>query len=187
MPYWHYQEVLTWYLHQPESHQLSLHKVAYGVMDIRTQRSDPRFTWVRWKCWCQILIVQLHRGNLHDVFFAHILIVVDLTLTRQTFLEFDISTSPAEWLITPRKPLDLYLDQTAGQNYEYISPALASSTDVHTVRGQSARQSVACSMADNWIRNFGNFLWENKKFSSRSKSLMSTMQYACMTIRSIRV
>ena len=24
LPYWHYQLVLTWYLHQPESHQLSL-------------------------------------------------------------------------------------------------------------------------------------------------------------------
>ena len=27
MPYWHYQLVLSLYLHQPESHQLSLHKV----------------------------------------------------------------------------------------------------------------------------------------------------------------
>ena len=27
LPYWHYQFVLSWYLHQPESHQLSLKKV----------------------------------------------------------------------------------------------------------------------------------------------------------------
>ena len=27
MPYWHYQLVLSLYLHQPESHQFSLHKV----------------------------------------------------------------------------------------------------------------------------------------------------------------
>ena len=26
LPYWHYQLVLSWYPHQPESHQLSLHK-----------------------------------------------------------------------------------------------------------------------------------------------------------------
>ena len=30
LPYWHYQLVLSWYLHQPESHQLSLHKVCDG-------------------------------------------------------------------------------------------------------------------------------------------------------------
>ena len=42
LPYCHYQLVLTWYLHQPESHQLSLHKVLYLVTDIWTQRSDPR-------------------------------------------------------------------------------------------------------------------------------------------------
>ena len=28
LPFLHYQLVLSWYLHQPESHQLSLHKVA---------------------------------------------------------------------------------------------------------------------------------------------------------------
>ena len=27
LPYWHHQLVLSWYPHQPESHQLSLHKV----------------------------------------------------------------------------------------------------------------------------------------------------------------
>ena len=47
LPYWHYQLVLSWYLHQPESHQLSLQKVLDGLTDIWTQRSDPRFTWVR--------------------------------------------------------------------------------------------------------------------------------------------
>ena len=39
-PPWHYQPVLSWYLHQPESHQLSLHK-RYSLTDIRTQLSDP--------------------------------------------------------------------------------------------------------------------------------------------------
>ena len=47
LPYWHYQLVLSWYPHQPESHQLSLQKLSHSVTDIRTQRSDPRFTWVR--------------------------------------------------------------------------------------------------------------------------------------------
>merc|ERR1719458_2201228 len=47
LPYWHYQLVLSWYLHQPESHQLSLHKVSESVKDNRTHRSDPRDTWVR--------------------------------------------------------------------------------------------------------------------------------------------
>ena len=46
-PYWHNQLVLSWHLHQPESHQLSFNKVSDVVTDIRTQRSDPRFTWVR--------------------------------------------------------------------------------------------------------------------------------------------
>ena len=31
LPYWHYQLVLSLYLHQLESHQLSLHKVAQFV------------------------------------------------------------------------------------------------------------------------------------------------------------
>ena len=30
LPYWHYKLVLSWYLHQPESHQLSLQKVCDG-------------------------------------------------------------------------------------------------------------------------------------------------------------
>ena len=29
LTYWHYQLVLTWYLHQPESHQLSFKNVSY--------------------------------------------------------------------------------------------------------------------------------------------------------------
>ena len=28
LPYWHYQLVLTWYLHQPTSHQLTFNKVS---------------------------------------------------------------------------------------------------------------------------------------------------------------
>ena len=47
LSYWHYQLVLSWYLHQPESHQLSLQKVLDLVLDNRTHRSDPRDTWVR--------------------------------------------------------------------------------------------------------------------------------------------
>ena len=31
LPYWHYQLVLSWYLHQPESHKLSLNKVSQSV------------------------------------------------------------------------------------------------------------------------------------------------------------
>ena len=45
LPFWHYQLVLSWYLHKPESHQLSLQNILDGWTDIRTQRSDPRFTW----------------------------------------------------------------------------------------------------------------------------------------------
>ena len=30
LPYWHYQLVSSWYLHQPESHQLSLQNVCDG-------------------------------------------------------------------------------------------------------------------------------------------------------------
>ena len=33
LPYWHYQLLLSWYLHQPESHQLSFNKVSDGVTD----------------------------------------------------------------------------------------------------------------------------------------------------------
>ena len=40
MSYWHYQLVLGWYLHQPESHQLSLQKVSQFVRDKRIHRSD---------------------------------------------------------------------------------------------------------------------------------------------------
>ena len=40
LPYWHYQLVLSWYLHQPESHQLSLQNICF-------REPDPRDTWVR--------------------------------------------------------------------------------------------------------------------------------------------
>ena len=47
-PFWHYQLVLSWYLHQPESHQLSLHK---GLRLTQWERLGPidrtRDTWVR--------------------------------------------------------------------------------------------------------------------------------------------
>ena len=38
--YWLYQLVLSWYLHQPESHQLSFKKVSQWVTENRTHRSD---------------------------------------------------------------------------------------------------------------------------------------------------
>ena len=43
LPYWHYQLVLTWYLHQPESHQLSLQKVSEWVRNNRTHGSDQGY------------------------------------------------------------------------------------------------------------------------------------------------
>ena len=42
LPYWHYQLVLSWNLHQPESHQLTFKNVCHGVRDTRTQISDFR-------------------------------------------------------------------------------------------------------------------------------------------------
>ena len=44
---WHNQLVLSLYLHQLESGQLSFNKVTQFVTDNRTHRSDPRDTWVR--------------------------------------------------------------------------------------------------------------------------------------------
>ena len=46
MPYWHYQLVLSLYLHQLESHQLSLHK---WLSELETTRpiDRTRDTWVR--------------------------------------------------------------------------------------------------------------------------------------------
>ena len=41
LSYWHNQSVLSWYLHQPELHQLSQEKVLDGVRDTKTTRSDP--------------------------------------------------------------------------------------------------------------------------------------------------
>ena len=46
LPYWHYQLVLSLYLHQLELHQLSLHK-ALSFTQTQTHRLDPRDTWVR--------------------------------------------------------------------------------------------------------------------------------------------
>ena len=42
MLHWHYQLVLSRYLHQPESHQLSQPNLSHSLTDIRTHRSDPR-------------------------------------------------------------------------------------------------------------------------------------------------
>ena len=39
VPYWHYQLVLSWYIHQPESHQLSLKK---GLSVTDRQTSGPK-------------------------------------------------------------------------------------------------------------------------------------------------
>ena len=46
MPYWHYQLLLSWYLHQPESHQLSLHN---WLSEFETTRPIDltRDTWAR--------------------------------------------------------------------------------------------------------------------------------------------
>ena len=50
LPYWHYQLVLSWYLHQLESHQLSWTKhLLVSQWEKRTHRWDPRDTSVRWK------------------------------------------------------------------------------------------------------------------------------------------
>ena len=43
LPYWHYQLVLSWYLHQPESHQLSLQNLSDVCSDNRTHRSDQGY------------------------------------------------------------------------------------------------------------------------------------------------
>ena len=61
LPYWHYQLVLTWYLHQPESHQLSFTKVSYsrtsgpkdrtpglGPINIARGTTDPEIDSVTW-------------------------------------------------------------------------------------------------------------------------------------------
>ena len=39
---WHFPLVLSWYLHQPELHQLSLKKEAQSIPDTPTHRSDPQ-------------------------------------------------------------------------------------------------------------------------------------------------
>ena len=39
--------VLSWHLHQPESHQSNLHNLLELLRDTRTNSSD---TWVRWEC-----------------------------------------------------------------------------------------------------------------------------------------
>ena len=46
LTYCFYQFVLSWYLHQPESHQLSFKKVSYSLTD--TKHIDrTRSTWIR--------------------------------------------------------------------------------------------------------------------------------------------
>ena len=49
LPFWHYQLVLSLYLHQLESHQLSLHKVSHSLSEFETTGSIDRTrdTWVR--------------------------------------------------------------------------------------------------------------------------------------------
>ena len=61
LPYWHYQLVLSWYLHQPESHQLSLQKVTQlertGPIDRTpgTPGSDKKGAWD----WSHGIMVQM--------------------------------------------------------------------------------------------------------------------------------
>ena len=40
LPYWHYQLVLSWYLHQPESHQLSVKK--WRTDGLTSDDPDPK-------------------------------------------------------------------------------------------------------------------------------------------------
>ena len=49
LPYWHHQLVLSWYHHQPESHQQSLNQRSWSDrhVDNGTHRPDSRDTWVR--------------------------------------------------------------------------------------------------------------------------------------------
>ena len=42
LPFWHYQLVLSWYPHQPESHQLSLHKGLLLTYSLTHWHPDPK-------------------------------------------------------------------------------------------------------------------------------------------------
>merc|ERR1711894_543884 len=46
LPYWHYQLVLSLYLHQLESHQLSLHKGIVSQLETNRPVDRTRDTWV---------------------------------------------------------------------------------------------------------------------------------------------
>ena len=51
LPYWHHQLVLSWYHHQPESHQQSFTKLLEGVRDTGTcTRPNPSRRWLRYPC-----------------------------------------------------------------------------------------------------------------------------------------
>ena len=59
LPYWHYLLVLSWYLHQPESHQLSLQK---GIV------IGPRCPWS--DLWIRVSITKRPFADLTDVTLA---------------------------------------------------------------------------------------------------------------------
>ena len=69
LPYWHYQLVLTWYLHQPESHQLSLQNLSESVSDNRTHRSDQGYLG-------PIKIVKIDRNAEHLQFIMEMALIL---------------------------------------------------------------------------------------------------------------
>ena len=83
LSYWHYQFVLTWYPHQPESHQLSLQKVAWrtdGHPDPKIGPGTPgsdkntrnvEFSWVH-------CVLELSWVNTLDV--EHIFVLVNQSI-----------------------------------------------------------------------------------------------------------
>ena len=97
MPYWHYQLVLSWYLHQPESHhQLSFKKLSQSVTDIRTQKSKhvklklPK----HWKIHtCQIKVT---KNNTFTMFFLCEIILFSGLMDREKDQKMgaDVNTTP---------------------------------------------------------------------------------------------
>ena len=112
LPYWHYQLVLSWYPHQPESHQLSLTNVSLFVClfvcDIRTQRSDPRFTWVRLKQEKWYVVPSLSKLWEGLIIVSQSNLVIDLPEWKYRIAGVKIYKGPSEnkkWMINRRLPL----------------------------------------------------------------------------------
>ena len=68
LPYWHYQLVLTWYLHQPESHQLSFNKVPHSITTGPIDRTPgtPGSDKKKLKKHCHSRVFQSWRVNAHE-------------------------------------------------------------------------------------------------------------------------